>query len=79
MVGHVQEGTWIQAVVAALQQEEITFREFSDVISSLTPESIQVVGSLLRNWSDPEGEGEQRLSTARTYCFQLASATRVLS
>jgi len=74
-----EEAIRVQAVVAALQEEEITFREFSDLISSLTSESIQVAGSLLRNWSDPECDGQQRISTARTFCLQLASATRVLS
>ena len=74
-----EEAILVQAVVAALQEEEITFREFSDLIRSLTSESIQVAGSLLRNWRDPECDGQPRISTARTLCLRLASATRVLS
>jgi hypothetical protein len=79
MIGRAQEeATRVQDIVVALEQQEITIGEFSDVIASLTSESIQVIGALLRNWSDPESNAE-RVSVARTLCREFASAVRVLS
>lgn len=78
MLGRAQlEATRVGAIVVALEQEEITLDEFSEVVGSLTSESIQVIGSLLRSWSDSEEQG--RLGCARLVCSRLASKARVLS
>ncbi len=77
-MGHVQEeATRIPDIVAALEQEEITFREFSEVIGSFTSETLQVLACIL--WGDPGCETHPLRATARMLCHELASAHRVLS
>lgn len=80
MLGRAQlEATRVGAIVVALEQEEITLDEFAEVIRSLTAESIQVIGCLLRNWADWTCNDQERLECARTVCSQFASKARVLS
>ncbi len=79
MLGRAQlEATRVGAIVVALEQEEITLDEFAEVIRSLTAESVQVIGCLLRNWADWSNDDGRR-ECARDVCSQLASRSRVLS
>jgi hypothetical protein len=80
MLGRTQaEATRVCAIVVALEQQEITLNEFSDVVGTLTSESIQVIGLLLRNWADLSIEDQERLWSARRVCHRLANQLRVLS
>jgi hypothetical protein len=80
MLGRAEEeATRVRAIVVALEQEEITLNEFSEVVGCLTSESIEVIRLLLRNWADLCCEERDRLWAARLLCRRLATQTRVLS
>jgi hypothetical protein len=73
------EATRMRALVIALEQEEITLSEFSDVARSLSPETVQVIALLLRDWDDLSSEERERLGAARILCSRIASSRRALS
>jgi hypothetical protein len=68
----------VRALVAALEQHEITLDEVSDVVGSLTPEAMQVTALLIGEWTG-DGTATASLFAAHQLCSRLASQARVLS
>lgn len=75
----LNEASRLRDIVVAVEQQEITLREFSDAIQSLTPEALQVTALLLKGWTDLDEEDQSRVWQARRECQRLASQTRNLS
>lgn len=64
-------------LISALDEREITVREFTDAMSSLTSEELQVVALILRNQAEHEwGRPNVQLWKARHACLAMAEATR---
>ncbi len=81
MLAHARnEARRVGALVAAVEQDEITLGEFSEGLTFLTPEAAQVIACMLGEWIDWTGEDDgSRVSGARLLCRRFASQTRVLS
>lgn len=74
------EARRVGALVAALEQDEITLGEFSEGLNFLTPEAAQVIACMLGEWIDWACEDDgSRVSNARLMSRQFAAQTRILS
>jgi len=67
------------ALIAALDDQEITVKEFSDAIRFLKSEALQVTAFVLSTRALDSESIPQRLRTARDMCSQLAAKSRMLS
>ena len=73
--GDVESRT-VCALLVAIDQHEITLKEFTEAVGPLTSEALQVIATALRSCALENG-GEP-LWRARKLCTELAAATRNL-
>jgi hypothetical protein len=66
------------ALIAALDAQEITLQEFSEAITPLTSEALQVTATILSCCADLHPERGERLWFARAICSRTAASTRCL-
>jgi hypothetical protein len=62
------------AVVAALEEHEITSGECAEALAALSPEALQVMATMLGQFANQlEGDRHRRLMRARAICLRLVA------
>jgi hypothetical protein len=62
-----------------MDEHEITLLEFTEQVSHLTSEAVQVIATALRACGGPDESGLERLRAAYLICNRIAGHSRVLS
>jgi hypothetical protein len=70
------ESRAISALLSGLKEEQLTLREIEDLMLPLTAEGMQLAAHLLGAYTSGCEHVTARMSSARSLCYQAASAAR---